>query len=106
MRDARESCALTALDNPPEANDDRNMERLRRRGMFVLPLWLSFFLSFFAAAMLVMLPVAIVTDGEWSTYGFGILFGILFALFSSRRWRRTIVESDANGYTIRIERRR
>ena len=82
------------------------MERPRRRGMFVLPLWLSFFLTFFAVVMLVVLPLAIVTNGEWSTYGFGIFFGIVFALFSSRRWRRTIVASDANGYTIRIERRR
>ena len=96
MRDARESCALTALDNPPEANDDRNMERLRRRGMFVLPLWLSFFLTFFAAAMLVILPLAIVTNGEWSAYGFSIFFGILFALFSSRRWRRTRPQPDSD----------
>ena len=73
--------------------------------MFVLPLWLSFFLTFFAAAMLVILPLAIVTNGEWSAYGFSIFFGILFALFSSRRWRRTILESDPNGYTIRIERK-
>ena len=41
--------------------------------------------------MLLSLPLAIVMDGEWSAYVFGIVFGIAFALFSSRRWRRTIL---------------
>jgi hypothetical protein len=81
------------------------MERPPRRSLLVVPLWLGFFLGFFALAMLVMLPLAIVQDSEWTLYAFGILFGLGFALFCTRRWRRTIIESDANGYTFRIERK-
>jgi membrane associated rhomboid family serine protease len=81
------------------------MERSPRRRFLVIPLWLGFFLYFFAVAMLLSLPLAIVTDGEWSAYVFGIVFGIAFALFRSRRWRRTILATDEDGYTLRIERR-
>jgi hypothetical protein len=81
------------------------MERPPRRKALVLPLWFGLFTVCFTVAMLLVLPFAIVLGSEWTAYVAGVLFSIGFSVLASRRWRQTIVSSDANGYTLRVERK-
>jgi hypothetical protein len=82
--------------------------------MVLLPPWLSYALVFFALTMFVGYPVVIATtpmkstdrSGALGAYVIVVVIAVVYGIWSGLRTRRTIIESNEYGYTIRFERLR
>ena len=79
--------------------------------MLLLPPWLGYAMVLFATSMFLWFPYLIATAhmrhsdkvSAFTAYGFTVAVCVGYSLWVARRRRRTILESDENGYTIRIE---
>jgi hypothetical protein len=56
--------------------------------------------------MLALYPVTVATPHSrlhWTAFAFAIVFSLGYGVLAGRRIRRTVIASDENGYTLRVE---
>ena len=79
--------------------------------MLLLPQWLGYAMGLFATSMFFWVPYLIATAhmrhsdkmSAFAAYGFTVAVCVGYSLWVARRRRRTILKSDENGYTFRVE---
>jgi hypothetical protein len=122
VANVKRTVAIDVLTCPGDQFDDmRRMEVMRPvateqsvrskplwRSLILLPTWVAFSLLPFAFLLLAAYAILAATgtsnENPWLSLAIATAGGIAAGVSTSRRFRRTVLASDENGLTIRLER--